>query len=89
MIDDSRVAMSQVLSNLASLTPSGVRITAFAYEGGTKKWSIAGIADSREAVLSFDKSLEDSSFFFDHQLYFSSLESNQGVLFRVSGGSNG
>ena len=89
LIDDSRVAMSQVLSNLASLTPSGVRITAFAYEGGTKKWSIAGIADSREAVLSFDKSLEDSSFFFDHQLYFSSLESNQGVLFRVSGGSNG
>ena len=88
LIDDSRKSLSIVLQKLSELMPKNVRVTFFSY-GMNKKWLMSGTAVSRNDVLVLDKKLKESEIFTDANLYFSSLESNEGVVFRFSGGSNG
>jgi hypothetical protein len=88
LIDDSRKSLSMVLQKLSELMPKNVQVTSFSYRVN-KKWSMSGTAISRNDVLVLDKKLKESEVFTDTNLYFSSLESNEGVVFRFSGGSNG
>ena len=88
LIDDSRKSLSMVLQKLSELMPKNVQVTFFSY-GMNKKWLMSGTAVSRNDVLVLDKKLKESEIFTDANLYFSSLESNEGVVFRFSGGSNG
>lgn len=90
MILTSQIDYGRVLSSLAALTPKTVRITAFVYRSLPKReWSITGLADRREDVLVFDRELKNSEIFNDAQLFFSSLDSDQQVVFRFIGGSSG
>jgi len=86
LIEKSKIDYTQVFARLSASLPSTVKLTSFKYQPFVDKWSIIGIADKREDVLVLDKALKESQFFSDARLYFSSLESNQGVVFRFSGG---
>jgi Tfp pilus assembly protein PilN len=79
---------SQILSTLASATPNSVTITAFSYETNKGQWSIAGVANTREDVLLLNQELKKTNFFSDAKLFFSSLETDLTVAFRLSGGQN-
>jgi len=86
LIEKSKINYTQVFARLSASLPPTVKLTSFKYQPFVKKWSIIGIADKREDVLVLDKALKESELFSDARLYFSSLESNQGVVFRFSGG---
>ena len=86
LIEKSKIDYTQVFARLSASLPLTVKLTSFKYQPFVGKWSIIGIADKREDVLVLDKALKESQFFSDARLYFSSLESNQGVVFRFSGG---
>ena len=86
LIEKKRLSQAEVLRQLAALTPAGVRITAFTAEFNQESWSLSGVAETRETVLVFYDQLKQSQWFNRAKLYFSSLESNQGVVFRLSGG---
>lgn len=76
----------QVLSDLAAVTPKGVRLTALVYQSAPNKWSISGVAASREDVLVFDRELKNAQLFPGARLYFSSLDTDTEVAFRFGGG---
>jgi len=88
LIEESRVSFAEVLNRLGEIMPRGIKLTAFSYQALSDRWSMAGIADGREEVLGFDKALKESDFFAKARLYFSSLETNEGVVFRFSGGGD-
>jgi hypothetical protein len=88
LIEESRVSLVQVLRRLSELMPKTVKITSFTYNSLIGKWSMSGVADKREDVLVFDKMLKESDIFTEAKLYFSSLESDEGVVFRFSGGKD-
>jgi len=88
LIEESRVSLVQVLRRLSELMPKTVKITSFTYNSLIGKWSMSGVADKREDVLVFDKMLKESDIFAEAKLYFSSLESDEGVVFRFSGGKD-
>jgi Tfp pilus assembly protein PilN len=87
-IQETRLTYSQILSTLASATPNSVTITAFSYETNKGQWSIAGVANTREDVLLLNQELKKTNFFSDAKLFFSSLETDLTVAFRLSGGQN-
>lgn len=89
LIEESRLSLAQVLRRLAKLMPKTVKVTSFSYQALTGRWSMAGVANRREDVLVLDRMLKDSDVFTKARLYFSSLESDEGVVFRFSGGENG
>ena len=88
LIEESRVSLAGVLSRLGEIMPRGIKLTAFSYQALSERWSMAGIADRREEVLGFDKALKESDSFAKARLYFSSLETDEGVVFRFSGGGD-
>jgi len=89
LIESSRVSYNQVLTNLSSLIPETIKLTSFSFNTVTNKWTLAGVADKRENVLVLDKALKESEWFKEARLYFSSLDSDEGVIFRFSGGEDG
>lgn len=89
MILTSQTDYERVLSSLAALTPKEVTITTFVYRSLVKEWSITGVADKREDVLVFDRELKNSEIFTNTQLFFSSLDSDEQVIFRFIGGGRG
>lgn len=88
-IEKNRTSQAEVLKQLASLIPAGVKITAFSAEFNHQSWALTGAAENREAVLVFYDQLKNSPWFKEAKLFFSSLESNEGVVFRLSGGDHG
>lgn len=86
LIEKSRLSQAEILRQLASLTPAGVKITSFTANFKQNNWLISGVAENRESVLVFYDQLKNSQWFSEARLYFSSLESSQGVAFRLSGG---
>ncbi len=89
LIEGSRVSYSQALNSLSELMPKTVKLTSFTYNSQTQNWSLAGTAEKREDVLVLDQALKQSEWFKEARLYFSSLESSEGILFRFSGGGDG
>lgn len=86
LIEKQRSSQAEMLTQLAGLTPAGIRLTALSMEFKQNSWSLSGIAENREAVLLFYEQLKQSRWFNQAKLYFSSLESSQGIIFRLSGG---
>lgn len=85
-IEKKRLSQAEILRQLASLTPLGVKITALTANFMQDNWLVSGVAENRESVLVFYDQLKSSQWFNRAKLYFSSLQSNQGVVFRLSGG---
>jgi len=88
LIEASRRDLSAVLQKLSELMPRTVKLTSFSY-GINGKWSMSGSATNRNDVLVLDEKLKSSEIFIDANLYFSSLESSEGIVFRFNGGNNG
>ena len=89
LIEGSRASFSQILGSLSGLMPKTVKLTALTYNSKSQNWSLAGTAEKREDVLVLDQALKQSEWFKEARLYFSSLESSEGILFRFSGGGSG
>jgi len=88
LIEEKSVKHSEVLTELAAVMPQDVRVTSFGYKANSQ-WSMAGVAPTRDDVLELDRQLKESGFFAKAQLYFSSLETGEGVIFRFSGDTYG
>ena len=82
---ENQTDYERVLSNLAAVTPKGVKLTALVYQSAPSKWSISGVAGNREDVLVFDRELKNAQLFDGAQLYFSSLDTDTEVGFRFGG----
>ena len=85
---ENQTDYERVLSSLAAVTPKEVRLTTLVYQSTPNKWSISGVAASREDVLVFDRELKNAQLFAGVQLYFSSLDADTEVGFRFGGGSD-
>lgn len=86
LIERSRLSFYEVLNHLSELVPKTVKVTSFSYNSLVDKWSMSGVAETREDVLVLDSKLKESEIFSEARLYFSSLENDDGIVFRFSGG---
>ena len=86
LIEKSRLSFYEALNHLTELVPKTVKVTSFSYNSLVDKWSMSGVAETREDVLVLDSKLKLSEIFSEARLYFSSLENVNGVVFRFSGG---
>ncbi|OGE81344.1 MAG: hypothetical protein A2826_02195 [Candidatus Doudnabacteria bacterium RIFCSPHIGHO2_01_FULL_43_23] len=82
--EESHAYWSEVLIELARITPSGIAIDALTATRDDKKMTIIGFAQTRDSVLQFRKNLLDSDFFEDVNFPLSNLIKPTDVAFRYT-----
>ncbi len=84
---------SDILRQLALVTPAGLSLTSLVYSRGPgsvkladlkSSWAITGVAGSRQLVLDFYNKLLTQAYFANGILFFGSLEKETSVGFRIA-----
>ena len=78
------ILWTPILEELAEITPSGIYLTNFSYQASTGEINLNGWANTRNNLLLFQKSLEESSFFEEIEAPLSNLIKQTGIDFSFS-----
>jgi len=73
------------LKNISSLVPPGVTLSSFVLQKNTSEFKFTGKAATRDALLNFKDSLENSDFFTEIQSPISNLLTKVNINFELSG----